>query len=303
MLRQAPGGGRARARQLPERGELARARAARCRSTGEVVDSPGAGQRYELRARRASRSSGRRRRRLPAPEEGPHVRVPARRSPTCGRAPTPSAPSPASATRVASRSTSSSRSRASSTSTRRSSRPATARAPAQMFRVTTLDLGKLPRDADGRDRLHAGLLRPAGVPDRQRPARGRDLRLRARQGLHLRPDVPRRELEHVAAPGRVLDDRAGDGVLRPRPTTWTWPRRSSSASSATCSSSCAEDMKFFDERIDEDASIATLEASSTTPFVRLPYTEAVGRSSRSRARRSSSRCSGATTCRPSTSAT
>ena len=43
---------------------------------------------------------------------------------------------------------------------------------------------------------------------------GGDLRLRARQGLHLRPDVPRRELQHVAAPRRVLDDRAGDGVLR-----------------------------------------------------------------------------------------
>ena len=51
--------------------------------------------------------------------------------PTCGRAPTPSAPSPASAIRSAGRSTISSRSRASSTSTRRSSPPATARAPAR----------------------------------------------------------------------------------------------------------------------------------------------------------------------------
>ncbi len=41
------------------------------------------------------------------------------------------------------------------------------------------------------------------------------VRVRARQGLHLRPDVPRRELEHPAAPRRVLDDRAGDGLLRP----------------------------------------------------------------------------------------
>ena len=37
----------------------------------------------------------------------------------------------------------------------------------------------------------------------------------AGQDLHLRPDLPRRELEHVAAPGRVLDGRAGDGLLRP----------------------------------------------------------------------------------------
>ena len=36
-----------------------------------------------------------------------------------------------------------------------------------------------------------------------------------RQRLHLRPHLPRRELEHAAPPGRVLHDRAGDGVLRP----------------------------------------------------------------------------------------
>ena len=95
----------------------------------------------------------------------------------------------------------------------------------EMFQVTTLDLAKVPKTGPA-SRLRAGLLRPAGVPHRQRPARGRDLRLRAGQGLHLRPDVPRGELEHVAAPGRVLDGRAGDGLLRPRPTTWTWPRRS-----------------------------------------------------------------------------
>ena len=41
------------------------------------------------------------------------------------------------------------------------------------------------------------------------------VRLLAGQGLHLRPDVPGRELEHPAAPRRVLDDRTGDGVLRP----------------------------------------------------------------------------------------
>ena len=33
--------------------------------------------------------------------------------------------------------------------------------------------------------------------------------------LHLRPDLPRRELQHQPAPGRVLDDRAGDRLRRP----------------------------------------------------------------------------------------
>ena len=47
----------------------------------------------------------------------------------------------------------------------------------EMFKVTTLDLDKLPRK-DGKVRLRAGLLRQAGVPDGQRPAAGRDVRLR-----------------------------------------------------------------------------------------------------------------------------
>ena len=82
-----------------------------------------------------------------------------------------------------------------------------------MFRVTTLDLEKLPRDG-GEDQPRARLLRQAGLSHRQRPARRRNLRLRARQDLHLRPDVPRREQQHLAAPRRVLDGRARDGLLR-----------------------------------------------------------------------------------------
>ena len=77
----------------------------------------------------------------------------------------------------------------------------------EMFRVTTLkgNIDEKPEtDFFGKPRL----------PDRQRPARRRDVRLRAVQHLHLRPDLPRGELEHRAPRRRVLDDRAGDGVLR-----------------------------------------------------------------------------------------
>src|SRR5512143_3024591 len=35
---------------------------------------------------------------------------------------------------------------------------------------------------------------------------------RALPRLHVRADLPRREFEHEPAPGRVLDDRAGDRV-------------------------------------------------------------------------------------------
>ena len=85
----------------------------------------------------------------------------------------------------------------------------------QMFRVTTLDLGKPPRNDKGEIDFTKDFFGQADLPDRQRPARGGDLRLRAGQGLHLRPDLPRRELQHLAPPGRVLDGRAGDGLLRP----------------------------------------------------------------------------------------
>ena len=54
------------------------------------------------------------------------------------------------------------------------------------------------------------------VPHPERPALQRGHRGRPRQGLLLRPDVPRREVEDAPAPHRVLDGRAGDGVRAPR---------------------------------------------------------------------------------------
>ena len=64
-------------------------------------------------------------------------------------------------------------------------------------------------------RLRARLLRPRDLPHRLRPARGRDRGAGPDPGLHLRPHLPRRELEHQPPPGRVLDGRARDGLLRP----------------------------------------------------------------------------------------
>ena len=146
-------------------------------------------------------------RRYPLQKKGPHAGVPAHASRTCARARICSARCSACAAGWPSRCTSSSRSATSFMSTRRSSPPATAKGAGEMFRVTTAQ-GKHRREAAG------GFLRQADLPDRQRPARRRDLRLRAVQHLHLRPDLPRRELEHRAPRRRVLDDRAGDGVLR-----------------------------------------------------------------------------------------
>ena len=64
-------------------------------------------------------------------------------------------------------------------------------------------------------RFRAGFLWPRGVPDGLGPAQCRGLLPGVDQGLHLRADLPRRELEHQPSPRRVLDDRAGDRLRRP----------------------------------------------------------------------------------------
>ncbi len=55
-----------------------------------------------------------------------------------------------------------------------------------------------------------------GLPDAERPALQRSQRDGARQGLCVRPDVPRREEQDAPAPHRVLDGRARDGLRRPQ---------------------------------------------------------------------------------------
>ncbi len=75
--------------------------------------------------------------------------------------------------------------------------------------------GQPPAHARGRGGLRAGLLRQAGLPHRVGPAQHRGLLPGAGARLHVRADVPRRELEHQPAPVRVLDGGAGDRVRRP----------------------------------------------------------------------------------------
>ena len=68
--------------------------------------------------------------------------------------------------------------------------------------------------AGGRGRFRPGFLRPRGVLDSVGPAQRGGVLPRAHEGLHLRADVPRRELQHQPPPRRVLDDRAGDRFRR-----------------------------------------------------------------------------------------
>ena len=237
LLRADPGGRAELAAQLRGRGQAPhrRLRRDRHRHAGAV-----AGPGPELR------DPGRTRSRWSA---GSRIRRPIRSSPrrtrwnscarsrTCARAPTCSARSPASATAWRRRCTASSTSTASTGSTRRSSPPPTPKAPGRCSasrrwtwptcRATTTGSVDFRRDFFGKETF----LTVSGQLNVEAYC------LALTQGLHLRPDLPRREQQHDAPPRRVLDDRAGDRLRRPRRRTRSWPRTSSSTCSAPCCTS------------------------------------------------------------------
>src|ERR1700724_2218263 len=103
------------------------------------------------------------------------------------------------------------------------------------------------------------------------PAQCRDVLPRPRQSLHLRIDLPRRELEHQPPPRRVLDDRARDRVRR--------PLRQCGIGGALLKYTFAallnerqEDLAFFDQRI-EKGLVAKLEGIVGQGVVHLDYGE------------------------------
>ena len=241
---------------------------------GEVRASPAKGQ--------ADRSAGRSDRgprlgrpgNVSAAKKTPLVRVPADHRPICGRAPTPSARSPGCGIASAARSTISSRSKVFSTSIRRSSPPAIAKGPARCSRSPRSTRPSCRKQDAAVDYAQDFFGRPAFLTVSGQ-LEGGDLRLRAGQGLHVRPDLSGRELEHLPAPGRVLDGRAGDGLLRAGrqhgpgrgvPQAHLRATRSSSAP-RTCNSSTSTSTPTVLDHARRQ--------SSASEFVQLAYTEAV----------------------------
>ena len=173
---------------------------------GKLIPSPAAGQAWEMQAS-SLKLLGEVPGRLSAPEKRPQPGVPARHRP-----PPPAHESlrrgvPHAQPDGLCRSTSFSRSAISSTSTRRSSPPAIARGPGKCSAsppCRTTRSAKAEEDFFGK----RAYLTVSGQLE------GRNLRLRPFQHLHLRPHLPRGKLQHLAPRRRVLDDRAGDGVLR-----------------------------------------------------------------------------------------
>ena len=85
-----------------------------------------------------------------------------------------------------------------------------------MFRVTTLDMENPPRTEEGGIDWSQDFFGQAGLAHRLGPAQCRELRHGLWRRVHLRPHLPCRELQHHAACGGVLDDRARDRLCRPR---------------------------------------------------------------------------------------
>ena len=196
----------------------------------------------------------------------------------------------------------SSTSAASSGCTRRSSRPPTAEGAGAMFRVTTLDPARRRATPDGRVDFaqdffgREAFLTVSGQLEAEIGA------LALAQRLHLRPDLPRRELEHQPPPRRVLDGRARDGLLRSRRRHGARRGLPEAPCCATLLEALPGGHGVLRRAHRARACVATLEHVVATPFERMTYTEAVARPRAQRARPSSSRSSGDATCRASTSA-
>ncbi len=77
----------------------------------------------------------------------------------------------------------------------------------EMFRVTTLK-------GNPDEKPEADFFGKPSLPHGQRATGSGDFRVRALKHLYLRADVPGGEFQYSAARGGVLDDRAGDGLLR-----------------------------------------------------------------------------------------
>lgn len=83
-----------------------------------------------------------------------------------------------------------------------------------MFQVTTLDLNNVPKDSEGHvDYSEDFFGKPCNLTVSGQ-LEGRIGCAGALADLHVRSHVPRRELEHAAPPGRILDDRTGGCLLR-----------------------------------------------------------------------------------------
>ena len=182
--------------------------------TGTLVLTPDAKQPFEVQAAEIA-VEGPSTPDYPDPAEAPFDGISAHRQRICARGRTPSRPYSACAASSPTRSTSSSRSATSSTSTPRSSPAPTARARARCSRSRRWILTTRRCTDDGKIDYSKDFFGKETNLTVSGQLNGETYRPGLQQHLYVRPDLPRRELQHHAPRGRVLDDRTGDRVRRP----------------------------------------------------------------------------------------
>ena len=241
---------------------------------GALRESPASGQKWEVAVSELEIFGEADPQTYPLQKKGHYLRVPARDRPPAAAHEHARRRGPRAQRALPSPSTSSSRAAASCRCTRPSSPPATAKGrgrcsasrPSISRRCPT---ARTAASTSTRTSSAGGPTSPSAASSRP------SLRAGPRRRLHLRPHLPRRELQHRAPPRRVLDDRAGDGLLRSR-------RQHGLAEDflkhlfRTVLEHCAEDMAFFDQIVQGRRSDrARSRGSSTRRSSACTYTEAV----------------------------
>ncbi len=142
-----------------------------------------------------------------------------------------------------------------------------------MFRVSTLDLANLPRTPEGKVDFAQDFFGREAFLTVSGQLNVEACCLRADQGLHLRADLPCRELEHQPPPRRVLGERdlrldhpADNAALAEALLKYTF---------AALLNEGQEDLAFFDQRI-EKGLVAKLKGIVGSEFVHMDYDEAIG---------------------------
>ncbi len=85
----------------------------------------------------------------------------------------------------------------------------------EMFRVSTLDLENLPRNDQGKVDFDKDFFGKESFLTVSGQLNGETYACALSKSLYLRPDLPRRELQHQPPPGGILDAGAGSGLRQP----------------------------------------------------------------------------------------
>jgi asparaginyl-tRNA synthetase len=144
----------------------------------------------------------------------------------------------------------------------------------ELFSVTSLDLANVPRlDSEAIDYSQDFFGKPAYLTVSGQ-LEAEVMAMTFGNVYTFGPTLPRRKLQHLASPRRILDDRARSGFLRPQRQHGLSRRIPQILIFKTVLEQCPEDMEFFNKRIDNSV-LATADNIINNEFERITYTEAI----------------------------